>query len=723
MKNSSVSLITALVATIMFVAPFSGGVTLKDSSASVRDRNRALDPSHNRQAVSAGARATANPEKPPATTQAARVIGKIAFASDRDGNFEIYSMDADGGGQTRLTETPAEDYGPAWSPDGTRLAFVSTRDGNAEIYVMNADGTGQTRLTNNTASDLTPVWKPDGSQIGFVSNRDGNDEIYLMNPDGSNQTNLTQNQADDSSFSFSPQGNVITFSSAREDGDFDIYTMNANGGGVVRLTTSAGADINPTWSAQKITFQTNRDENDEIYSMGFNGGNQTRLTNNPEFDIDPAQSSDGTRICFATARDGNLEIYLMNADGTSLVRLTNNNAADIQPALQLNGVIPLPPSPGAASVQFSASNYSVNEGDAFATLTVIRTGDTSGISTVDFASVNGSATNRADYTYHFGTLRFNPGETSKTFIVLITDDVFIENDETITVTLSNPTGAVLGGLNTATLVIVDNDSAPPNVNPIDNARFFVTQHYADFLNRAPDQSGLDFWTNQITECGNNLPCLQLRRINVSAAFFLSIEFQQTGYLVYRIYKVAYGNLPGAPVPLRLNEFLPDTQQIGLGVIVGATGWEQQLENNKNAFVLDFVLRLRFTAAYPMTMSPVQFVDALYANAGVTPSATERTAAINEFGSATTTADTAARARVLRRVTENSSLAQQEFNKAFVLMQYFGYLRRNPNEAPDTDFSGYNFWLNKLNQFNGNFINAEMVKSFLDSGEYRRRFGP
>ena len=123
------------------------------------------------------------------------------------------------------------------------------------------------------------------------------------------------------------------------------------------------------------------------------------------------------------------------------------------------------------------------------------------------------------------------------------------------------------------------------------------------------------------------------------------------------------------------------------------------------------------------MSPAQFVDTLYTTAGVTPLATERTAAINEFGSATTTADTAARVRVLRRVAENSSLAQQEFNKAFVLMQYFGYLRRNPNEAPDTDFTGYNFWLNKLNQFNGNFINAEMVKSFLDSGEYRQRFGP
>ena len=722
MENSSVSLIAAFVLTIIFVFSVSAEKTRNDISTAGGDRKPTVKFADNGRSASSGIQSN-NQVQPQTAAQGARIIGKIAFASDRDGNFEICTMDADGGGQTRLTEIQAEDYSPAWSPDGTRLAFVSTRDGNSEIYVMNADGSEQTRLTNNTASDLAPAWKPDGSQIGFVSNRDGNDEIYLMNPDGSNQTNLTQNQADDFSFAFSPQGNMITFSSAREDSDFDIYTMNANGAGVVRLTTSAGADISPTWSAQAITFQSNRDENDEIYSMGFNGGNQTRLTSNPEFDIDPAQSSDGTRICFATARDGNLEIYLMNADGTSLARLTNNNAADIQPVLQLNGVIPLPPAPGAATVQFSVSNYSVSEGDAFATLTVTRTGDSSGISTVDFATVNGSATNRADYAYHFGTLRFNPGETGKTFIVLITDDVFIENDETITVTLSNPTGGVLGGLNTATLTIVDNDSAPPNHNPNDNAGSFVNQHYVDFLNRLPDQSGLDFWTNQITQCGNNLACLQLRRINVSAAFFISIEFQQTGYLVYRVYKVAYGNLPGAPVPLRLNEFLPDTQQIGLGLIVGTTGWEQQLESNKNQFLLGFVSRMRFTSAYPTSLSPAQFVDALYGNAGVTPSPTERTATINEFGAAMNTADTAARVRALRRVAENSSLTQQEFNKAFVLMQYFGYLRRDPNGAPDADFSGYNFWLNKLNQFNGNFINADMVKSFLDSGEYRQRFGP
>ena len=148
-----------------------------------------------------------------------------------------------------------------------------------------------------------------------------------------------------------------------------------------------------------------------------------------------------------------------------------------------------------------------------------------------------------------------------------------------------------------------------------------------------------------------------------------------------------------------------------------------LEDNKRAFMADFVIAPALHDGLSGDADTRAFVDALYANAGVTPSAAERQAAINEFGSATTTADTAARARVLRRVAENSVLGRQEFNKAFVLMQYFGYLRRNPNDAPDNNFDGYNFWLEKLNQFNGNFIDAEMVKAFLEASEYRLRFGP
>jgi hypothetical protein len=259
------------------------------------------------------------------------------------------------------------------------------------------------------------------------------------------------------------------------------------------------------------------------------------------------------------------------------------------------------------------------------------------------------------------------------------------------------------------------------LNPLDTTEYFVRQQYVDFLNREPDEAGLNFWYNNIEGCGNDAKCRMGKRTDTSAAFFLSTEFQQTGYLVYKTYQAAFGDLPGTPVPVRLGEFKPDTQQIGNGVIVNATGWDTKLNANKLAFMAEFVQRSRFTGAYATSLTPAEFVNQLFTNAGVTPSDTDRAAAINEFGAAGTSADVAARGRALQRVAENSMLTQQEFNQAFVLIQYFGYLRRDPNAGPDPDFTGYNFWLQKLNTFNGNFGDAEMVKSFLVSGEYRGRF--
>ncbi len=269
-------------------------------------------------------------------------------------------------------------------------------------------------------------------------------------------------------------------------------------------------------------------------------------------------------------------------------------------------------------------------------------------------------------------------------------------------------------------------------NPIGDVPFYVRQHYLDFLNRQPDASGLSFWSNDIFNCGINQACIDVHHVNVSAAFFLSIEFQETGYLVERLYKSAYGTVqatstlngshPLAVPVIRFGEFLPDTQTIGQGVQVGIGNWQQQLDTNKQNFAAAFVQRPRFTSKYATTLSPTDFVNQLFANAGVTPSAADLQAAINEFGvGATTTVDTAARGRALRDVAQNSVLNQQEFNRAFVLMQYFGYLRRNPDDLPDRDYTGYDFWLTKMNQF-GNYTDAEMVKSFIVSGEYKGRFG-
>ncbi len=279
------------------------------------------------------------------------------------------------------------------------------------------------------------------------------------------------------------------------------------------------------------------------------------------------------------------------------------------------------------------------------------------------------------------------------------------------------TFSLLSDIGWATASPPPSPTPPPSTNPIDQPDFYVRQQYADFLNRDADAAGLTFWTNEIAACGTDAACIEVKRINVSAAFYLSIEFQETGYLVYRMYKAAYGNITGAPVPVRLFEFLPDTQQIGSGVIVGQGDWQTQIENNKSTFAAEFVTRTRFTNAHPETITPAQFVDTLNQNAGGVLSQAERDQLVNDL-----TMGAKTRAQVLRAVAEDADMVQLEFNRAFVLMQYFGYLRRNPNDAPDSDFGGYNFWLGKLNDFNGNFVNAEMVKAFIISAEYRQRFG-
>ena len=368
-------------------------------------------------------------------------------------------------------------------------------------------------------------------------------------------------------------------------------------------------------------------------------------------------------------------------------------------------------------LEFSAASYSVTEDARRITVTVTRTGDISGPAEVVYSATDGSAQQRSDVISVIGRLSFEPGETIKSFIIFITDDTHVEGDESLTLELGNLEGGMLGNNSIATLTIVDNDSSEAVPNPIDDPQFFVRQHYRDFLNRPPDADGLAFWSNQISSCGTDAACIADRRMNVSAAFFLSIEFQQTGFLVYRLYQASFA-LP----PEHVNEFLLDTRTIAQGVVVNAPGWEELLEANKATFIESFVARSQFSEAYPLDLTPAEFVNQLNSKAGSPLSPNEIAAAVEEFEGAATSEDVGARARVLRRVAESQTFSQRELNPAFVLMQYFGYLQRNPNELPDTNLDGYNFWLHKLDEFGGDFRRAELVKSFLVSGEYRARFG-
>jgi hypothetical protein len=366
---------------------------------------------------------------------------------------------------------------------------------------------------------------------------------------------------------------------------------------------------------------------------------------------------------------------------------------------------------------FSAANYNVAEGMNTILVTVERTGTTTNTTEVTYTAVDGSAQQRSDVDPVIGRLIFEPGQTSQTFPIFITDDAYLEGNESINLLLGDVVGGVLGNNSSATLAIVDNDSSTSRPNPIDDAQFFVHQHYLDFLNRSPDAAGQEFWSNQILSCGRDTACIADRRVNVSAAFFLSIEFQQTGFLVYRLYQASF-----ARPPAHFKEFLLDTGTIAKGVVVNNPGWEELLAANKTKFLEDFVARPDFTDAYPYDLSPVDFVDKLNARIGGVLSASDLAWALEEFDGAATSEDIAARARVLDRVAENETFSQSQLNPAFVLMQYFGYLQRNPSEAPDNNLDGYHFWLRKLDEAGGDFRRAEMVKAFLLSGEYRSRFG-
>lgn len=535
-------------------------------------------------------------------------------------------------------------------------------------------------------------------------------------------------------------------------------------------------------------------------------------------------------------------------------------------------------------IQFGSAIVGTSESGGHVDLNVIRIGSTSGSATINYNTFDSSGTGRAnqksDYEIAAGKLTFAAGETSKTIRILTIDDKNDESDEVLNLYLSNPTGAGagLGSPALATVTIFDDDTGVPASNPIDTSSFFVRQHYLDFLNREPDSGGLAFWTNEIESCGGNAQCREVKRINVSAAFFLSIEFQNTGLVAYLTHRAAFGaNAPGSPVPVLYGNFQRDTQALQNGYAFGAPGSDAVLEANKVAFFNEFVTRPEFVSKYPSSLTNEQYVDNLLASASLSPSqvrqftisltnsqevppavptASGGGARPASFGSATFTLNdaqtagvlqvtinnidvtgnqtpgdtndnltnahihagptvapgvngpvvwgfvgnpfndnnpndqvitpfssgvggsfsgkwdapegngttlaaqlsnlregrayvnfhtvqfgggeirgnfpaatalrdalvaglngaTETRATVLRKVTEAPELRSRELNGAFVAMEYFGYLRRDP------DTSGYNFWLNKLNAFNGSFINAELVKAFISSLEYRQRFG-
>lgn len=646
----------------------------------------------------------------------------IAGAGPANDNF----ADAQGLSGSSGTVSGSNNFGTKEAGEPTNPA--GTGGGKSVWYSWTAPATGQATFDTNGSTFDTILAVYTGAAVNGLTVIAANDDISpLTDPEPRNIQSLV-------TFSVTA-GTIYRIQVDGFDGDqgniFLHWSAPSAPLPTVQFQSPTGAIVEDAGSAV-ITVTRTGDLTGSV-SVGYFTSDGTATVFNGDY------SPGSGRLSFAPGDSSkSITVPITNdqaVEGNETFNVTLNNPSNgVTIGSPSTTVITITDDDAGAPniVQFAASTGTVTEapnGSSRIDLVVTRTGNTALAVSVNYATSDGTASERSDYLAALGTLRFANGETAKAITVFIVDDAFGEGPETFNVTLSNPVLCTLGSTTSMVVTINSNESvngSNPVKDPTFNSDFFVRQQYTDFFNRDADASGLAFWKNQIDECTTQ-ECREIRRINVSAAFFLSSEFQQTGYLVYKTYQAAFNSGEF----LKLREFLPDTQDIGRGVIIGQAGADAQLEANKVRFFTDFVQRSAFLTAFPTTMTALEFVNKLNANtvdpnqpnSGGALTTSERDAIVFQLSFVPSSAG--ARAVALRSVAENSLFSSRQSNKAFVLMQYFGFLRRNPNDPPELslDFGGYNFWLGKLNQFNGNFVDAEMVKAFIISSEYQQRFGP
>ncbi|MCU1265596.1 MAG: uncharacterized protein JWM21_1914 [Acidobacteria bacterium] len=594
-----------------------------------------------------------------------------------------------------------------FSPSGTPLQY-STRlvSGAGDLGIGVAlDGAGNAFVTGTSGSDVLLNEIADPTIIGRVVDEDNNPIAgATVNLAGVPSATTTTDTAGYYTFGLLTSGNSYTVSVTVANYIFNSQAAN-------NLARNVRLDFSPV--VISIGGQV---------TLGAGGLDAVTMT-----------LSGGKSLMTATDAGGNYGFANLPAGRSYTVTPAKAGFGFLPTSSTFNNVLANQTANFAASAtfQFSVGSYVASETAGSALITIQRTSGASGPASVDFLTSNGTASQRTDYTITIGRLNFATGDTVKTFRVPIVDDLYVEGDETINVTLSNPVGATLGTPNPALVTITDNDSVTATTNPLEDAdaRFFVRQHYLDFLNRVPDQGGFDFWSAKITVCGSDAACIRANRVGVSNSFFFELEYQQTGSYVQRLYRAAYGN--NQPFPnTQTNVNFPNEEKkmpnysvfsVDRAAVVGGGNLAQKQLDLANTFVG----RAEFTARYPASLSTApQFVDAvlgtIQTDLGVNLSG-ERNNLITLYNSL-------GRGGVMYRLADdnvqtnpinNRSLIDAEYNRSFVLGEYFGYLRRNP------DIAGFVFWLGQVNSGPLRDVTKQsaMVCSFITSDEYQLRFSP
>ncbi|HEY9405758.1 MAG TPA: Ig-like domain-containing protein [Pyrinomonadaceae bacterium] len=630
-----------------------------------------------------------------ANVQAAAKTGSsvtvAATATDRDGAVaRVDFFD----GTTQIGTDTAAPFSVEWSPADTgahAITALATDDKGAartsKTQIVTVGAAPQTyavagRLTANGAPLAGVAVTLSGSQSGATTTDASGNYSFANLPAGGNYT-VTPALA---SYTFNPSSATFNNLAASQVADFVGVPTEVTISGRVRDANGNGIDGATISLSGERSESVHTDANGQYVLRNIlSVASYTVTPSKPGFTFNPSH-----RVFANPATD---------------------QAADFVAVLD------------TAILQFGASGFTESEGGGRVTLTVTRTGNTAGTSTVAYATtdnpaavrcddnstMSGAAFARCDYATSIDRITFAPGETSASFTIPLVDDSHTEHGESFEVVLSDPSGAALGGQPVARVTITDNDSAnvPNAPNAIDNNEFFVRMHYLDFLNREPDAEGMAAWARVLNNCApGDTEC---DRNTVSSAFFRSQEFQLKGFYVYRFYKVALGRLP------LYAEITPDMRSVS-----GQT--EEEVYRKRAEFAEVFAARPAFRAQYD-ALSDQAFIDTLLNRYNLTsitthdPAEPEAARKLSFTGAQLLnllSARTLSRAQVLRAIVQSDEVSAVEYNGAFVAMQYFGYLRRDP------DADGFRAWLAVLDANPEDY--RTMVRGFESSVEYRLRFG-